>query len=73
MIIVQFKYNGEYYLYHFKNLDNNPLENIKSENIITLKYGFHPDAIINDSIFPLHYEVFTQQQHLDQNDDCVIL
>lgn len=72
-IIIQLKYDGDYYIYYFGNQNNKPLNNIRKDNQVTIFLDFYPKIIINDMIIPYDERMATSSQELDIDDECIIL
>ncbi|ARF12143.1 hypothetical protein Klosneuvirus_3_278 [Klosneuvirus KNV1] len=73
-ITIQLKYDGDYFIYYFRNQNNEPLMNIGKDNQISIFLDFYPKIVINNIIIPYDCQLFTYQQELDiEDDECVIL
>lgn len=72
-ITVQLKYDGDYFIYYFNNLDEKPLNNIGKDNQIIIFTDFYPRLVINNIIIPFDERMATHSLELDIDDECVIL
>jgi len=72
-ITIQLKYDGDYFIYYYKNPDDTPLNNICKDNQITIFIDFYPRLVINNIIIPDDERMATYSQELDVDDDCIIL